>query len=418
MAERAGSSAAARLRVMLNRFGPSLRICWCNAAACLAISSSACSGGGGTDVPERGIPKECTVLEPGEPAIFAADVHVLGTDYALGAAAGSLTRALLPDGGDVYWYDDEASLFVERQGDGQIIELRAGEPPDRNEHQVALGLAANAERLFVGYAYLPNVTFDSFSLDYDGPGLLVAISKQDGRSEVLIESAQRWLAPITADAERVIVFARGGEEGSYLAQRFYQVPLADPRLEPLPLARPLPPDLANPLEWQAPDVFMGGQLVGDEVYWASDAYSPPRLLSGRFHDVEPEMVMQVSDAYFVGPGYVLTQENVWLPGYHYAGRDFVVRDDSGCRALPGSRGRVVPNMALDAQFAYWVRRSPAPPGSFDPAPQLTRVDLASGAVTHLTTPGFTPRGYLEIAGHDATRVFLSDTETLISVSKP
>jgi hypothetical protein len=340
---------------------------------------------------------------------------VLASEDALGGAAGSLARALLPDAGDVYWYDAHGTVFVERQGDGQVVRLKLGEPPSETKHEVVLGLAANADRLFVGYGLRWNDAIDYLPLEYDPPGRLLGISKQDGQSEVLLELADRWMVPIAADAERVIVFAAGDDGSGEWSVGFYQVPLTDPRLEPLPLARSST-SMSVTAAALAP---FGGQLVGDQVYWVNTDY-PRHLLRSGFDDLEPEVLMDVPDDYSfgVGPGYIMSEEYVVSPDYHYQ-RDFVVRDDSGCRSVQGPRGDAVLGTALDATYAYWTGGNGSWVDATAPdAIELTRIDLQSGALTRLNTPGFTPSAYMYLVGHDETRLFLYSDGALASVRKP
>jgi hypothetical protein len=317
----------------------------------------------------------------------------------------------LPDGGDVYWYDGHGSVFVERQGDGRVVELRRGEPPAEMQREVGLGPAANAERLFVGYGQLPTPLIDLLPLEYDPPGRLLSISKQDGQSEVLLELADRWMAPITADAERVVVFAVGVNDAG-----FYQVPLAAPRLEPLPLARSISPGDDSALRLS--ELFLAGQLVGDQAYWVSND-NRWRLLRAGFDDSEPEVVADVPGAYSfsVGPGYIMTEETVVQPGYEYS-KDFVVRDDSGCRSVQGSRSDSVVSTALDVNYAYWSRGTA--PGLEPRADvvELTRIDLETGALARLNTPGLQESSYLRIVGQDDTRLFVRSGDMLASLRKP
>jgi hypothetical protein len=359
------------------------------------------------------------MLEPGELSTLDADVHVLASGDALGRPAGSLARALLPDAGDVFWYDAHASLFVERQGDGRVVELRHGEPPTETQYEVGLGLAANGERLFVGYALRWSNAIDYWSLEYSPPGRLLSISKQDGQSEVLLELPNTWMAPITADDERVIVFAASDDGEISQSLGFYEVPLAAPALIRLPLARPSS-TARDSFELLEPSVvFTGGHLADDEVYWMGGTY-PPALLRSGFDDAEPEVVMQGPADYFfsVGAGRIMTTEDVVLPGYYYGGKDFVVRDDASCRSVLGPRGYSVLGAALDERFAYWSRSSAAGREWASGDVELRRIDLENGAVARLNTPGFTPPGDIYIVGADDTRLFVRSGDTLISLRKP
>jgi hypothetical protein len=394
---------------------------WCAATASWALGLGACGGDEGA-APAGSSSSSCTVLEPSELSTLDADVHVLASGDALGSPAGSLARALLPDAGDVYWYDAHGSVFVERQGDGRVVELRHGEPPTETHHEAGLGLAANGERLFVGYALRWSNAIDYLPLEYSPPGRLLSISKQDGQSEVLLELPNTWMAPITADAERVIVFAASEGGGSSPGMGFYEVPLAAPALLPLPLVRPSP-TARDSTELLAPGrVFTGGQLADGEVYWTGspDGSYPAPLLRAGFDDAEPEVAMQgLADySFWVGSGRIMTTEDVVLPGYYYGGKDFVVSDDAGCRSVLGPRGYSVRGAALDEQSAYWSR-STAAGRQWAPADvELRRIDLENGAVARLNTPGFTPPGELDIVGADDTRLFIRSGDTLISLRKP
>jgi hypothetical protein len=361
------------------------------------------------------------VLEPSELSTLDADVHVLASGDALGSPAGSLARALLPDSGDVYWYDAHGSVFVERQGGGRVVELRHGEPPAKTHHEVGLGLAANGERLFVGHALRWSNAIDYLPLEYSPPGRLLSISKQDGLSEVLLDLPNTWMAPITADAERVIVFAVGEEGGSAPGMGFYEVPLAAPALVPLPLVGPSS-TARDRSEFAPASVFTGGQLADGQVYWLGrpvTTYRAPLLRAG-FDDAEPEVAMQGLGDYFfsVGAGRIMTTEDVVLPGYYYGGKDFVVSDGAGCRSVLGPRGYSVRGAALDEQFAYWSRTTAAGRQWAPADVELRRINLENGAVARLNKPGFIPPGDLDIVGADETRLFIRSGDTLISLRKP
>lgn len=385
----------------------SLQVWWYAGLACLA-PGLACGSGAGEQPVVRGIPAECTVLDSSVPVALAAEAYVIAYDEYEGRPAGSLTRSVLSDGRDVYWYDELGTVFVERQADGRVVELQRAEPSSGREYEAALGLAANAERVFVGYGHrlAGNDMPEIFS-----PGRLLSLAKEDGQSEVLLSLPGQWIAPVLADAERVIVFAPGSDGGG-----FYQVPLAAPRLEPLPLGRAASPVTAAGYEWDAWALFRQGQLVGEDVYWAPPASPSRRLRRASFDATEGELVTQVSEHYSVGPGYLLTQEDVWSPGYYYAGKAFLLRDDSGCRSVRGWPGRPASDVVLDSQFVYWID-----PGGAQFAAdryQVMRLDRVSGALAYLTFPAFMPAEYLRLVGHDETRLFLRMSGALVSVRKP
>jgi hypothetical protein len=306
-------------------------------------------------------------------------------------------------------------VFVERQGDGQVIELLRGEPRSETRNPAALGLAANAERLFVGYAQVPIGLIDSTY--YDPPGRLLAIDRQSGRSEVLLESEDHWMAPVAADAERVIVFALSNENES---AGFYRVPLAAPRLEPLPLASRWTEN-ADRVEL-AYDAFVFGQLAGGEMYWQSGRRYPVRLLRAGFDDPEPEELSFLPTfPYAAGAGQILTQELVFTAGdrgAQFEGFDLVLQSDSGCRSIQGPRDVSAQDMAIDGDHAYWTGQTSR---RFAPAADnitLTHVDLKSGSLLQFNLLGFTPSDKLSIVGQDDSRLYLYDSGTLLSLQKP
>jgi hypothetical protein len=302
-------------------------------------------------------------------------------------------------------------VFVERQ-DQRVVELRHMEPSPR-EPESALGLAANSEHLYVGYAYggIDDVGMPA----YASPGHLVSISKQDGQVTSLLDDEQGWLAPITADDQRVIVFAMRSQE-----MGFYQVPLDHPRLEALPLGvAKSGAESGSPSEHNVAlalwDVFLSGQLVGDQVYWVSIEAPPVGLLRSRFDDAEPELLSQPSPwgVSLIGPGYTVTTEGVRDSGYHYLGLDFVRTDDSGCRSVQGPRGEVLGAVALDARHAYWFGYRTSESDATLSDQTLHRVDLETGAVARLNAPSLTPDDSLRFVAQDDTHLFLGKSERSI-----
>jgi hypothetical protein len=333
-----------------------------------------------------------------------ADLRVVASGQRPPMLLSPIVRSLLIDGGDVYWHDGDGALFVERQADARVIELLndadRGTPSQR---YTVRGIAVSADRLYASDGFLPRGGIDTSARDFRPPSRLLSLSKQDGSVEVLLDRNDITLVPIAADAERVIVYGQGRDPGDL---GYFQVRLADPQLEPLPLAAP----------------FQQSQLLGDQLYWLDDDH-PPRLLRSGFDDAEPETVMTMygndDDFVYVGPDHILSLETRILPGLINAGRDFVVSDDSSCRAFPGPRKRIMVDTALDGQYAYWYGVPGASIQSSTSAQlALYRVDLESGATTQLNTPGFSPELDVRILAQDDTRLFLRGGSTLVELQKP
>jgi uncharacterized protein YcfL len=385
------------------------RLGWLRVAG-VALGLVACGGGGSSGAAADA--SSCTALEPGDAVTLDADVRVLASDDVWSDGAGSLKQAVLASGGEVYWYDRSGSVFVQRQ-DERVVELRHVERSPLGES--AFGLAANSERLYVSYAY--GGTSDTGTPAYEGPARLLSISKQDGQATSLLDYADGWLAPITANDERVIVFAVSRQEPG-----FYQVPLDQPRLEALPLGTASSSADGNATSdrdrvlalW---DLFERGQLVGDQVYWVSTYVAPFGLLRSGFDDAEPELLRPMpSSLSLIGPGYVVTAKSAIDSGYHNLGLDFVVTDDSGCRSVQGPRGEQLGAVALDAKYAYWAGyRASASGATFEQT--LNRVALDTGAVARLLASGLSDR-YLQFSAQDDTHLFLSSNGALLSLRKP
>ncbi|MEO8182757.1 MAG: hypothetical protein ABI895_28315 [Deltaproteobacteria bacterium] len=113
-----------------------------------------------------------------------------------------LAPALITDGGDVYWFDGTGFVFVERQNEARVVELKHSEETDSlGLRQMVLGMAAGADQLFVGDGLLIRGTDTRPLVAFQPPGRPLSISKQDGRTEVLLELRNRVIAPIAADSE-------------------------------------------------------------------------------------------------------------------------------------------------------------------------------------------------------------------------
>jgi hypothetical protein len=339
----------------------------------------------------------CPQLDPPELATLDAEVRVIASGQSRPAEFSPLAPALITDAGDVYWYDGLGSVFVERKDEARVVELLRGEESESDLwHPAVFGITANVDRLYVGDGLTPGYE----DLPSSGrPGRLLSISKQDGRVEVLLELQDRRVVPIAADSERVVVFVMDDNPG------YYQVPLADPQLERLPLAAP----------------FQSSQLIGGMVYWLNEEH-PPLLLRSGFDDAEPEPVIRLyqdDDFFAVGPHSILAREDRIVPGYYYVGKDFVLNDDAGCRVFPGPGGSGVLDAVLDARYAYWYgARRPSEQTLPLEVLDLVRTDVESGASNRLNTPGFTPEPDVRILAGDETRLFLRSNGTLVVVQKP
>lgn len=311
-------------------------------------------------------------------------------------------KSFVADDSGVYWYDSGGAVFARRAEDPDVVQLRPplARPSGESFLEFPIGMAGDEERLFVGQAFLQTAAIDFFPLTFEPPGRLLVIPKDGSPAQVVVELEDATIRPIASDATRVIVIVEGANAG------FYQLIRSSLELERLPVRAPL-------------DARYSG---GDTLYWSSGY--PLELFRSRFDDAGAARVAEMERTEIdVGPGYALTrQERLVEPDYVVA-QNFVLHDAAtgGERALPGLGETISLETALDARHAYWFSYGGEGPGRLPPtAPlfRLVRVDVESGALTLLNTPGIRLDAGARMIGQDAGQLYVHSAGQILAIEKP
>jgi len=343
----------------------------------------------------------------GDGAIDRVDVRVetvaQGADVA--GAFTPLVDSFIADESGVYWYDGRGAVLARRSDDPEVVELKPPLARTENESRIELviGMADDDERLFVGQAFLQTGAVDYFPVpEFEPPGRLLVVPKSGGPAVVVAELDDATITPVASDATRLIVFVQGEARSGY-----YQLVRSSLELEPLPLRAP----------------FYSSVRSGDTLYWSDGEY-PPTLLRSRFDDAEPERLgPMASNTIDAGPGYALSrQERLLEPSLDIA-QNFVLHDAASGREkpLPGLDETISLDTALDARHAYWFSyrgESPTRLPPTNPLLRLARVDVTSGALTLLNTPGLTSDGGARILGQGRDYLYVQNGGAILAVEKP
>ncbi len=348
----------------------------------------------------------CTEFEPADLETVSAGARVLASTQNDGFSFGPLAPSLLANESGVYWYEGDGSVFGARRGQSGVVGLRQGAAATGSDtrRQIVLGMAGDAERVFVADAYLETGAVDFFPVpDFQPPGRLLSIPTQGGEPTVVLELDDAVVTPIAVDGARLVVFLQGPSSAG-----FYALDPASSELERLPVQ----------------SQFFSGRRLDDTLYVPDSEY-PPNLLRSGFDDAEPERVMPLENTYFyVGPGFVLTREERLIePEYTREERLLLHEPSSGCsRALPGLGEAISIETAVDAEHVYWFSYrtydSRVPLGDDGPDLKLVRASLATGALARLELSDVVFDGAASIVGQDADTLYVANAGALLAIEKP
>jgi hypothetical protein len=337
---------------------------------------------------------------------------------------GANIPALIVDDSALYWYDETTAIWRLPRGATQPVELRpAPMQPVTSDTQPSSelmifvnGFASDADFLYWGLAYR-YVGFDAgFVSGFSPPGALLTISKSGLSPTTLAEFPDRTIAPLAAAEGRVIVRMDGPAAG------IYSFEVAGARLQPLPSSAPTETT----------------RVIDGSLYWTEQVQANPRLMRASVDDTEPEVVANLENGDFeVGPGYVLwRQERTHIEPELVLEQNFVKQDEAtGCiQPLPGTGETISFTTALDAQHVYWHsynglgsisnptpadgEAQPNAPRPRLPIQPMIRVNLQTGTLQRLRTPGFAAELGDQIVGQDSEHVYVTTNSGLVAVKKP
>jgi hypothetical protein len=373
-----------------------------------ACGSEAAPGGSESDTGTTGENPggTCRAAEPSEPLTRQARVEVIATGQGtIGTWSPLEMPALFADASGVYWADTDGAVYA-RQGGGDVVTLQPGhDSEDVARRQHVVGLTADAERIYVGNAFLePSVDFFP-GPQFIPPGRLLSYPKRGGPPAVLIELEDSTIYPFAVDGDRIIALVAGPDgNGGY-----FQVNPSDPQLERLQMRL-------------TPGGYL--ELDGNTLYWSDDEY-PPNLVRTGFDDPEPEVVRGLlSNDFEVGPGYVLSIEEHFFSKQGRVAQNFVRHGAATDpdRPLPSAGQLISLKRALDARHVYWYDYrgydGSIPVEEYDPSLQLVRADVVCGTLERLATPGLVPDGSAEIVGQYGDTLYIKSGNELFAVQKP
>lgn len=367
---------------------------WGRAAAVGALGFGVVGCAGDASEACDGVPS-CAEPELAARGAVQARVRVLAKASINSFSVTPLAPHLLADESGVYWYEEDGAVFTQPRGESQVVQLRRGLEPSGSETRLRLvhGMAAGAERVYLGEAYLETNVIDHFPVpNFEPPGRLLSVPKQGGAATVLVELDDAVITPVATDGARLIVFVQRDSGG------FYALDESSPELEPLPVR----------------SQFFSARRLDDTLFWSDGEY-PPSLLRSGFDDPAPELVMALeSNDFGIGAGYLLARR----------GESLVLHDlgaDRG-RMLPSLGGAILSQTALDAEHAYWIvyDATNTTEAADVAAPQaaLMRGSLVTGASTRLELPDVALQGLVSIVGQDSETLYVVSDDTLLAVEKP
>lgn len=362
-------------------------------AAFLLVASApgwACAGDSGSDA-------------WGELTSVEVEVDVVVSEAEVAGEFAPPAESFIADDSAIYWYDSRGAVFALRAEDPDVVQLRPPLARPAGEYflEFSIGMAEDDERLFVGQAFLQTGVTDFVPLTFEPPGRLVVIPKDGSPATVVVELEDATIKPIASDATRVIVIVEGANGG------FYQLIRSSLELERLPVRAPLNASYSG----------------GDTLYW-TNGFDPFELFRARFDEAAPERVGDMERTEIdVGPGYALTRQERLVEPDYFVAQNFVLHDAAtgAERPLPGLGETISLETALDERHAYWFSYGGEGPGrlpSADPQFRLVRVDIESGALTQLNTPGLQFNPSVRMVGQTADRLYLHNGGQIVAVEKP
>lgn len=325
-------------------------------------------------------------------------------------------QQLLVDEGDLYWYDESGAILKLPRGESRVQVLRPGpggftgdlERSSVEYGRTIHGFTSDAETLYWGEANRYTGVDAGAVVGVEPPGRLVSIPKNGGNEQVLLESPDRTWRPVASEGSRILLRSDNGYS-----------------------------ELDTAIGGPAEELSFKGSLessrvVGRRVYWTEPDQDPPNLFRANLNGGEPELVTPIEGNDFeIGPGYVLwRQESLQTEPELVLRQNFVMLDEAaGCtRALPDLGESISFTTALDDSHAYWysfnalgaVTAATGPETAPSPSPDwpLIRVNLGTGLLERLDTPGLTLGYGSQIVGHDAGRLYVSTGIGLFAVDKP
>lgn len=314
------------------------------------------------------------------------------------AGASDVAR-IVADQSGVYWQDWSYRVFALGRGEAtpRLLSTAALPAPDS---ATVTGIVTDGGRVYWGEAGVhtgpPNVD------PPPPPGRLHAVWKDGSGEQPLVESSTEVLYPLGVESGRVLAWV----EGSAM-RGLYAVSIDGDGMERIVYDGPLD---------QQPTLFRGS------AYWVDSETST--LFRSNLDGSVRQPIVTVEGRVRIGDGFVLWQHEQVISDPLTLVHNFVLFDEAGpcVTSLPGVGLSISSEIAISPPHVYWQSFNGLGSSSPDqelPITPLLRVNLESGALEQIVTPGFDARLTDNILAQDADNLYVrTHAREIIAVRKP
>lgn len=311
------------------------------------------------------------------------------------------------DESGIFWFDQAGALYaLSHEGNGTPEVLRSAPA----EGFQVLGIVGDESALYWGEATTPPEPGPPEVGPPPPPGRLYSIPKGGGDSILLLEGSDHLLTPLAAVEGRVITL-RSYREASLLS-------VAKDGSESERLAPNVPAEQARVIEGKL-HWFVEGEDSSDTKGYYQD------LWRANLDGSAPEHITRIEGYEFLASdGVILWREERELVDPLVLDQNYVMLDErSGCVTPLPSLGETISfDSVMDRSHVYWFSFNGLEgfsPGDEPGVMPLIRVDLASGALEQVETPGFEAVLGDNIVGQTADRLYVVvDNGELVAIDKP
>jgi hypothetical protein len=352
--------------------------------------------------------KDAPVTSPGPscptfPSLVSAPTALETTSKVLAPAEVALAVA---DDSGLYWLDRQAGVFGLPRGETSPKKLNADatNPAMPGENKALLGLISDDDKVY--WAEAAPLTPPAEPGPPSPPGRLHAVAKAGGPDLVLVELPNDVLYPLAIDGGRVIAWLAGEQSG------LVAVSTLDGEIQRLAAQVPSGP----------PRLFDGA------AYWLESETSTVFRVSLEGGKPQPIVTLKTDDyasGFFrPGPGFVLWQRQKVVLEPLTMVQNFMMFDEAtGCvKTLPGLGQTISSEVPVSPPYVYWKTFngldsfSPEDPPTVTP---LVRIDLQTGDIERVVTPGFELTLVDDFVAQDESNLYVhTNSGNLVSIEKP
>lgn len=333
---------------------------------------------------------ECPVFGAG----VATPTAVIETSATPIPGAANVALAIADDTG-LYWIDRAGVVYGYRRGTAAPEPLSA--PP--LTPFVVTGLVGDANAIYWGEAAQPD-GLPTEPGPPSPPARLSSVSKAGGSSVILAQSDTRVFAPLGVHDARVIAEVQAGDVGLFAVPTLGGDPV---RLRDTP----------------APG---GLALRRDAIYYVEGG-EPPTLFRAPLDGSPAQPVTRIEGTEFaLGPATILWKKSQTILDPLTLVESLVMLDEAtGCVIDLPSLGDTISIVGLDADHVYWKSYNGLDgfsPGDVPAALPLVRVNLHTGYMERLSTPGFDATIVTDYLTEDESALYFRVDGGIVAVQKP